>query len=249
MIYYHTGTGNTRACACLLANHIGEENIHRLTDASAPVPAQGERIIFMFPIYSWGVPPVVTDFINSLGSASLSKRSIYGICTCGDEAGVAMRKFSAQIEALSGVAPRGVWSVQMPNDYVLLPGFSVDSPEVEQRKLEAMPERISRIADIIKSGIGDTYDVEEGSLPCLRSMVFPLFKRWGVNSKRWHSGDACISCGKCVKACPVANIVLSYGRPSWGGNCISCCACFHVCPTRAIDYGSATKGKGQYFLS
>lgn len=249
MICYHTGTGNTRACARLLSQELGGERLHRITSRPLPELASGERLILMFPIYSWGVPPVMTGFVKSLGGETLKGREIWAICTCGDEAGVAMRRISAQIAAMRGEKPQGLWSVQMPNDYVLLPGFTVDPKDVADAKLRAMAAKIKDIARTIKSGKRGVYDVVEGSLPRLRSMVFPLFEHWGVNPAKWHvDSGKCISCGKCAKACPVANITLRQGLPTWGGNCLSCCACFHVCPERAIDYGIFTRGKGQYYL-
>ena len=68
-----------------------------------------------------------------------------------------------------------------------------------------------------------------------------------VFPKKWKFTDDCISCGKCEKICPVGNIKLHDGKPVWGKECISCVACYHICPKNAIQYGSFTKGKGQYF--
>ncbi len=49
-------------------------------------------------------------------------------------------------------------------------------------------------------------------------------------------GTACVSCGKCVKACPVKAISLHPGAtPGLNGPaCIGCCCCHEVCPAHAI---------------
>ena len=69
-----------------------------------------------------------------------------------------------------------------------------------------------------------------------------------TSAKGFHATDACISCGKCVSACPLQNIRLEKGRPLWGKDCAMCLSCYHHCPKHAIEYGSMTKRKGQFTL-
>lgn len=42
--------------------------------------------------------------------------------------------------------PPRILSVIMPNTYVLMKGFDVDTPEVADAKLKAMPDRVAHIA-------------------------------------------------------------------------------------------------------
>ncbi|MBP3299027.1 MAG: EFR1 family ferrodoxin [Muribaculaceae bacterium] len=261
MIFYYSGTGNTRYAATFIARECGDaeprfipEALRSLREGSIMTEALaadvGPSLGIMFPIYSWGVPPVVTAFISRLLPHIGSDIYIWAVCTCGDEAGIAMRLFSKTVERFTGKRPGLLASVIMPNDYVLLPGFDVDSEETMRRKLEAAPERLAQLSRLIAARTRGVYDVKEGSFPALRTrLTFPLFRRWGVNPKKWKTSDACISCGRCAHACPASNIIISEGRPVWGNDCYSCCACYHVCPVKAISYGCATKDKGQYFFS
>lgn len=134
----------------------------------------------------------------------------------------------------------------MPNVYVLLPGFDVDKKEVERKKLAAAPARIDEIAAQVKRREHVT-DVTLGSWPRLKTtVVYPLFLKYGINTKKFRSTDACISCGRCAEVCPQENINLADGRPQWDDDCSSCLGCYHACPTQAIEYGTATRGKGHY---
>ena len=244
MIFYYSATGNTRFAAGYLAEKLGVEaaNILELSD----IPMKARSVDLMFPIYCWGIPPVFSRFLEKLLPKITAETYLWAACTCGDEAGVAMKRLDRFIKRSRGRGIDAIWSVIMPNTYVLLPGFDVDSKAVEERKLSESPSRLDRIALQIENQETGIYDVKEGSLPALRSAIFPLFVKWGVSPKRWHVSDACIGCGRCERICPAKNITMVEERPQWGNNCYSCCGCYHCCPVQAISYASFTKGKSHY---
>jgi len=68
-------------------------------------------------------------------------------------------------------------------------------------------------------------------------------KKFTVDNK------VCIQCGKCAKVCPVDNIKGT--PPLWlhNGKCTSCLACYHYCPVHAINYGSITRRREQYYFN
>lgn len=245
MIYYYSATGNTRYSALLLGKLL-QTGVADILDSRIPEPHDDESVGFMFPIYCWGVPPVVMDFISNHPELFSSDSYLWAACTCGDEAGTAMKSLDRIFLKLRGKRADALFSVIMPNTYVLLPGFDVDKPEVEKSKLNAAPGRLEEIARVIESQNSGVYDVKEGSLPGLRSSIFPIFEKWGVTPKWWHVFDACVGCGKCASVCPASNIRMEASRPSWGDRCFSCCACYHCCPVRAISYSWFTNGKSQY---
>lgn len=49
--------------------------------------------------------------------------------------------------------------------------------------------------------------------------------------------ERCVSCGRCVKACPVTALhIENKGRPVLDASkCIGCCCCHEVCPERAVE--------------
>lgn len=207
---------------------------------------EDEAVGFMFPIYCWGIPPVMKRFMEARLRELGAGAYVWAVCTCGDEAGTAMRQFDRMVARARGRGADAVFSLIMPNTYVLLPGFDVDKPAVEEEKLKSAPARLGLIAEALSRRRTGVCDVQEGSAPALRSMIFPLFERWGVFPKKWHSTEACIGCGRCAHVCPARNISMDGKRPQWGSRCFSCCACYHVCPVNAVEYGGITKGKGQY---
>ena len=76
--------------------------------------------------------------------------------------------------------------------------------------------------------------------------VNPIFYRFFVKANAFRADDACISCGQCVKRCPMNNILLKEGKPVWGKECTHCMACICYCPAEAIEYGKKSVGKPRY---
>ena len=250
MIAYFSGTGNSRYVARRLADSLKEDTLFMTGCDPRAITFKGKTFGLVFPVYSWGVPPLVTDFIKSLSEGFVSglreaKTPVWAVMTCGDETGDAPEILKASLE-IRGLRLAGLWSVIMPNTYVLLPGFDVDPTEVELRKIEEAPARVDAIASSIKSG-KFVADVHIGSMPRLKTrLMFPLFRHAGIFPSWWRFTEECVSCGKCAAACPVGNVEMVAGHPRWHEDCVSCLACYHACPVHAVAYGIMTGGKGQY---
>lgn len=248
MILYLSGTGNSRKVAERLSFNLSE-SLHFIPEINpAELEYSGLSLGIVCPVYAWGISPLVLDFISRLNKRFIdnaSQQPVWIVLTCGDETAYAPEIMKRSLQSV-GLSVTGGWSVIMPNDYVLLPGFDVDSKDVEQEKLSKYIEAVDEISASI-SAQEWWEDYVRGSMPWIKSkLVYPLFVRWGVNPSRWHWTQECIGCAKCTGVCPVSNIDFKSGRPRWGKNCISCTACFHICPTHAVEYGAITRNKHQY---
>lgn len=62
----------------------------------------------------------------------------------------------------------------------------------------------------------------------------------------FHVNENCKSCGTCEKICPVSNITLLEGKPSWQHKCEQCFACLQWCPNSAIQFGKNTENNPRY---
>ena len=74
MIICFSGTGNSAAVASRLSVLLDDESLvllrgEILTGEKPALTLKGERIIWVFPTYSWGVPPVVADFYRASGNS------------------------------------------------------------------------------------------------------------------------------------------------------------------------------------
>lgn len=245
MILYFSGTGNTRMAAYLLGEALGEKTVEMDMTSEAPaLTAEGGRIVWCFPTYSWGVPPVVAEYMRTVRLDGAERMEHHMLTSCGDDMGYTDRQWAALVRG-RGWNPKGAYAVVMPNTYVLMKGFNVDSPELAASKLEAVPRRISEVADAIRKGKPDM--PVRGSFPWIKSkIIYPWFVRFGMSPKPFHATGGCTGCGLCARSCPCGNIVMADGEPHWGDRCALCLRCYHICPRRSVAYGRATDGKGQY---
>lgn len=252
MIYYFSGTGNSTFVATTLANFLGEEKAFIPETEARDLQNSESRFVLVFPVYSWGVPPLISKFISEIPREFWERLNSNGlpvdcVMTCGDEVALAPEMLQKDFRK-TGVVINSIWSVTMPNNYVLLPGFDVDPKELEERKLKESEGRILEIAQSLMRQ-EKRVDVTRGSIPWLKTrLVFPLFKRWGIFPSKWHYTSSCIGCGRCEKICPLLNVKMKEGHPEWGKNCCSCLGCYHVCPVHAVEYGKETLKKGQYLF-
>ena len=248
MVFYFSGTGNSRYAANNIAGKQGGAvyDIAEMLQKEQRifVPQEGEAVGFVFPVYAWGPPEPVLEFIRK-SRLALSENYIFAVMTCGQDAGDCGMLLQTALKR-AGIALHGQFSVVMPDNYIV--GYQLDTPERQQKILkEAM-----RALEAANEKIASRYEgvqVEKGALPRLKSrLIHPLFLRFFNPLKHFRVTERCTSCGLCQRICPSGDIVInSQGRPIWAGKCYGCLGCINRCPATAIEYGKATIGRRRYY--
>ena len=203
---------------------------------------EDEKVLFVYPVHSWGPAVPVTRFISGLKLTGYDKQPVYSISTCGDECGYTddiMRKVLKK----KGLILTDSYSVIMPNNYILLPGFDVDSKEVEQEKLKDAPSTVDTIVAAIRDGNpglkkycrSSSCNGLQGSANDAPSTVDTIVAaiRDGKNVNLYKKGSLPGLKSYCIYPL-FANFAIGKNSFRVTDGCISCGLCERVCPTGTI---------------
>lgn len=243
MIFYFSGTGNSKWIAQQLARLTKDEamDIALLIKGGAmpDLIDKDEAIGLVFPVYAWAPPKAVMEFIQKL--TVIPNRYAYAVCTCGDDAGSAIKKIERRLPL------QAAWSIAMPNNYI--PMYEVDEPQLATAKIAAARAKLPEIAKVINSR-GTARAIHTGFMPGLKTwVVSPIFSAFAMSTRPFSADNNCNGCGLCEQNCPCNAIRLATGRPTWvKKRCYQCMACINRCPQKTIQYGAGTKARGRYFF-
>ena len=253
MIFYFTGTGNTKWVAQQIAEGIGEE-LFFIPDMMKAERydfelSEGERLGFCFPTHGWQPPRIVREFIRKAtfrqpSSISHSPSYIYAVTTCGDNMGHAMRILNKEL-GRKGLQATTMFAVVMPESNVCFSFLHLDTPEKERRKIDEARERLPHIIDVICNRQEHVVELVRGAIPYTYTYVIGGYynKHLITDEKFWVDEEACIRCGLCQKLCPVDDITALPPRWKHDGSCTNCLACYHHCPKHAIHWGKMKRGQ------
>ncbi len=251
MVICFSGTGNSRYIAKKLADGLDDE----LIDATLCVNEEvvlyhGENThthIFVCPTYAWRIPKVFEKHIERATFANESDKPLnaYFVLTCGGDIGNA-EKYIKSLCKKKGFNLLGVAEVVMPENYLAM--FSVPSEKTSEKIIAKAEEKLPDIIEKIKNRL-PLESKKASFLDKRKSDIVNLtFYPLCVSAKKFYTTDKCISCGKCEKLCPLNNIKIIDGKPSWSNKCTHCMACICLCPTEAIEYSKKSIGKRRYHL-
>ena len=273
MIFYFSGTGNSKWAAKALALETGDTlvSIPEVINSDCSFTIEkDEHVGFIFPIHGWRVPNIVKEFLTKLTIKTLGedtshvKHYCFCLVTAGDSIGKAMERFQQQLKSVTvndALSLKAVCSLIMPESYVGLPGMDVDTKEKELEKKELASKQLKEFSNILEqrphkdsNQIWGWNQLIRGPTPSFFSgPVGGFFERFLITDKPFHvDSRRCVKCGICTNVCPVSDIKGGLGfEPEWlhNGKCLTCFSCYHHCPHHAIEFGKRTQKKGQYFYN
>lgn len=247
MVFYFSGTGNSKHVAQCLA-HATKEKCVSITDCMRNGEfsfslCKDERVGFVTPVYFWGLPDIVVRFLNLLNITDLRHHFIYHVVTFGTSTGQAhyimqqlLKHKGLWLDAKNNVRMVDVWT----------PLFDVSNHEKCMRKTEEAEKTITQITEWAVARKAGNFD--NLRLPHWLARWYYLTYDSQRKTKHFHvMKDKCIGCNQCAHQCPEQAITCKDGYPVWTKEkCTLCLKCLHHCPQFAIHYGHQTIKHGQF---
>ena len=190
------------------------------------------------PIYSFGLPIPVKNFINDL--EGFADKKYYCLLHYGGFAGNAVH-FTQQLFLKNNLPIQAVYKMKMPENFTIfatVPKFYI------KKLLNKKENQVRKIAEQIQN-----------NHRCVKNKNLFAFadKIHNENSLKWNKfaegfivSENCDRCGYCERICPTKNITIKEGAPQFGNNCVACLGCYHRCPLKAINYGEKTINRIRY---
>ena len=251
-IYFFSGTGNSFVVAEDLSSRLQGTLIPAASLTHREnISSDADVIGFVFPIYDFKPPELVVDCVKKF--EGLDSKYIFAVCTYGIAPLKAIKVFDESIRAKGGRLSSG-FAVRMPHNGL---GAGTFSHAQHERMFEVWKRKLEEISEYVNSGKEGTLEksnmfsslILSGAL--IRRIPFLLRLSKQVMTKGWDSlafisNERCDGCGICKKVCPVDNIEIIDGKPSWSDHCVNCFACYHWCPKDAIQFGNSNMKIRQY---
>ena len=246
MVFYFSGTGNSKYIGRRIADDIGDslysinsalKNNEYFNDTDIDI------LIFSVPTYAWRIPHVVENWIRK--SSFKNGAKAYFVMNCGGEIGNA-EKYVRKLCKECSLEFMGCAEIVMPENYLAM--FSTPTPEQGKKIIARAEPLIDSIITSIKSI--SPLPAHKTSLTgkAMSSIVNVLFYPLCVKADKFIvDSEKCIGCGKCAAECPLNNVRIVEGKPVWDKDCTHCMACICGCPAEAIEYGKKSVGKTRYW--
>ena len=230
---YFSGTGNTAYAVKRFVKQVAENaESFSITDPRAIEEIEkNDLVVFGYPIYFSDTPKIVKDFIDDNKERWASKK-IFIIATqgiaSGDGAGCAARQFKKHEAKIVG----GL-HVKMSDS---VSDAWVYRNQNHKAKCEKANGKIDKVAERFKND----KPTRHGLSTCGRVTGFCMQRLWfGRMTKTYRkkpkiNHNDCVSCGVCVKECPLNNLELQDGRLVQKEKCTLCYRCVNLCPKKSL---------------
>ncbi|MBC9786182.1 4Fe-4S binding protein [Heliobacterium chlorum] len=243
-IYYFSATGNSLHVSKSIAEILGDcalLSIPSLRQCET-ITADSEMVGFVFPLYYFGIPPMVSEFIQKIRMEKVKYSFVVVTSGMGRHVSSALRQ-ADDLFAQKGRHLDAGFHVAMISSYI--PLSDIPPTEKMHQKLAKADLKIQEIASTLLSE-KPFREAEPFRVPLHAYHKFWKNHQLPHVHQKFFCTSSCTSCGTCEKVCPVNNIRMKDNKPQWLENCQECLACLHFCPAKSIEFGGRTKGRRRY---
>ena len=234
-IFYFTGTGNSLSVARDIGNELEDAELVSIPavvdgDIREDIPVIG----IVFPVYMWGIPNMVVDFVEKLKINS--DQYVFAVATCAGQPGetlVQLQKMlqNKDINLHAGFAVRETANtIQEDNIFIKIAMLI----ERNNKITKSGKERLSEMVEVITNKKKHEPETSSLMLNKFGKFVYGMaISRINTMGQFW-ADEKCSMCLNCQRICPSNNIETVNNKPHWNQNCEFCQACVQWCPKEAV---------------
>lgn len=243
IVFYFSGTGNTKYIAELFANAMKCQVISIEKERKFDIESiiyQNEIITFCFPIYGSFPPKIIRDFVGKY-KEGLNNKKLILLCSQAMASGDGARSI---LDELEGIKYEVIYASHflMPNNICNIP-FPVLAKKWYVKKAKSKIQKIANNLNMKKykcTGFNPISILIGKS----QRVIFKKVEKEYVNSLKIN--NSCNNCQKCINLCPINNLYFKDGKIKTKKQCMFCYRCINFCPQKAITVWIDKPVKKQY---
>jgi ferredoxin len=231
-IFYFSSTGNSLQIARIIAREIGDCLIRPMTVEifDEQVGGSGKSVGFTFPVFNFGMPRLVKNFIENL---KILPDTYCFAFICYGGYGANTLGMLEDILTEKSLSLSYAEEAEMPKS-----NASAPSDKTVEQVINSAIIKVEKAAKDISNGVKRPV---KRKATCLTNVTNSwLYENIAVYDKKFNITNQCSGCGLCVKLCPVNNIKIEGRNPIRLNHCERCLRCVQWCPTEAVQYGKKT---------
>ncbi len=240
IIFYFTGTGNSLKVARDIAKELENCEVRLITNFNESKIDEGYSSVgFVHPVYASKLPNYFINFLQTVDCTNSKEAYFYAVATQGGTSGNSLVNVNKLLEK-QGIKLSGAFGVKMFANYVALYNMKDNAVAANEKSNVAIQSIVKTVRGKVKTEI----PTKENKIVSFASNL--IAKKFAEKDKGFNVSSACNGCGICEKVCPVRNIELAGGKPTFKHKCEQCMACIQNCPSKALNYKNKTQKRGRY---
>ncbi len=146
-IYWFSGSGNSLHVAKRIGEAVEGAELIPVADATGEVDELPRQLGLVFPVYAWGPPALVAEFIENLPAGSPDY--VFAVATCGSSPGSTMSITGRKLEK-RGIVLDASMTLRMVENYPPMGG--APGSEKQAAVLEAAEKELDAIVEKVAEG-------------------------------------------------------------------------------------------------
>ncbi len=248
-IYYFSATGNSLSIGKKISQKLANCELIEISHAlNKNAIINSEKVGFLFPVYAWGVPRIVSEFISK--AQFKNTKYCFSICSCAGTACSTNLQIKKSLAAKNITLDAG-FILKEPSNSIDFDDSNkmikfIDSIRGNEPRL-SIDVRLNEITQIISNAKSNNIEKDSKLSNVISAMLFKVaIQTFKTVDNNYFLTEGCNGCGICSKICKRNNIKMFNNKPVFQNNCENCSGCINACPSQVLQSSEKAIGQPRY---